>query len=204
LPRGTPSHARVQGRLRQGPWGRSMCTYGITEQLSWARVPTARQRGAPGGKSRRRTPGVWNEANLAELKGHRTEIEGRRQSLLAEREACERRMEAIRAAAQQVEALTDVLCACAPRYRASKPPKSCSPLRRWTFASPGPQDNPRGFRAPSPSSYCANSTSVAYRMFGRRRISCMTAGGMAESTLTTATAMPCGATRPSCMPAMFT
>jgi chromosome segregation ATPase len=45
--------------------------------------------------------------NLAELKGYRTEIEGRRQSLLAEREACERRMEAIRAAVQQVEALID-------------------------------------------------------------------------------------------------
>ena len=29
--------------------------------------------------------------NLAELKGYRTEIEGRRQSLLEEREACERR-----------------------------------------------------------------------------------------------------------------
>jgi hypothetical protein len=45
--------------------------------------------------------------NLAELKGYRTEIEGRRQSLLAEREACERRMEAIRATVQQVEALID-------------------------------------------------------------------------------------------------
>jgi site-specific DNA recombinase len=45
--------------------------------------------------------------DLAELKGYRAEIEGRRQSLLAEREACERRMEAIGAAVQQVEALID-------------------------------------------------------------------------------------------------
>ena len=45
--------------------------------------------------------------NLAELKVYRAEIEGRRQSLLAEREACERRMEAIGAAVQQVEVLID-------------------------------------------------------------------------------------------------
>jgi site-specific DNA recombinase len=41
-----------------------MSTYAITEQLSRERVPTGRERGASGGRSRRRTPGIWNEASL--------------------------------------------------------------------------------------------------------------------------------------------
>jgi site-specific DNA recombinase len=44
-----------------------MSTYGITEELSRERVPTARERGAPGGRSRRRTPGVWNEASIHKI-----------------------------------------------------------------------------------------------------------------------------------------
>lgn len=44
-----------------------MSTYGITEQLSRERVSTARERGAPGGRSRRRTPGVWNEASIHKI-----------------------------------------------------------------------------------------------------------------------------------------
>jgi Recombinase/Recombinase zinc beta ribbon domain len=60
-------HARVQGRLRQGPCGNSMGTYGITEQLSRERVPTVRERSAPGGRSRRRTPGVRNKASIHKI-----------------------------------------------------------------------------------------------------------------------------------------
>jgi site-specific DNA recombinase len=44
--------------------------------------------------------------NLAELKGYRGEIEARRQGLFAEQSACERRLEAIGMALQQVDALT--------------------------------------------------------------------------------------------------
>jgi site-specific DNA recombinase len=44
--------------------------------------------------------------NLAELKGYRAEIATRRQSLQAEHTACQRQLEAIGAAAQQVDALT--------------------------------------------------------------------------------------------------
>jgi site-specific DNA recombinase len=45
--------------------------------------------------------------SLPELKGYRADIDGRRQSLLAEREACERRLEAVGAAVQQIQALID-------------------------------------------------------------------------------------------------
>jgi site-specific DNA recombinase len=44
-----------------------MSTYGITEQLSRERVPTPRERGTSGGRSRRRTPGVWNEASIYKI-----------------------------------------------------------------------------------------------------------------------------------------
>ena len=44
-----------------------MSTYGITEELSRERVPTARERGASGGRSRCRTPGVWNEASIHKI-----------------------------------------------------------------------------------------------------------------------------------------
>jgi Recombinase zinc beta ribbon domain len=44
--------------------------------------------------------------NLAELKGYRAEIATRRQSLQAEHAACQRQLEAIGAAVQQVDALT--------------------------------------------------------------------------------------------------
>ena len=44
-----------------------MSTYAITEQLSRERVPTGRERGAPGGRSRRRTPGIWNEASVHKI-----------------------------------------------------------------------------------------------------------------------------------------
>jgi uncharacterized protein YPO0396 len=44
--------------------------------------------------------------NLAELKGYRAEIATRRQSLQAEHTACQRQLEAIGAAVQQVDALT--------------------------------------------------------------------------------------------------
>jgi len=43
--------------------------------------------------------------NLTELKGYRAEIEARRQSLQAEQAACQRQLEAIGAAVQQVDAL---------------------------------------------------------------------------------------------------
>ena len=57
------------------------------------------------------------------------EIEGRRQSLLAEREACERRMEAIGAAVQQVEVLIDY---CA-RVRAALQSFAAVEKRRRAF-----------------------------------------------------------------------
>jgi site-specific DNA recombinase len=44
-----------------------MSTYAITEQLSRERVPTGRERGASGGRSRRRTPGIWNEASIHKI-----------------------------------------------------------------------------------------------------------------------------------------
>jgi site-specific DNA recombinase len=44
--------------------------------------------------------------NLAELKGYRAEIAARRQSLEGERDACQRQLEAIGAAVQQVDTLT--------------------------------------------------------------------------------------------------
>ncbi|HEX9869097.1 MAG TPA: recombinase family protein, partial [Candidatus Tectomicrobia bacterium] len=44
-----------------------MSTYAITEQLSQERVPTGRERGASGGRSRRRTPGIWNEASIHKI-----------------------------------------------------------------------------------------------------------------------------------------
>ena len=62
----------------------------------------------------------------------------------------------------------------------------------WTDAGVWPAANGRH-----------SSTSLASKRFGSMRISCKTAGGMVESTLTTATAIPCGATRPNCMPAML-
>jgi site-specific DNA recombinase len=44
-----------------------MSTYAITEQLSRERVPTPRERGAAGGRSRLRTPGIWNEATVYKI-----------------------------------------------------------------------------------------------------------------------------------------
>ena len=52
----------------------AMSTYAITEQLSRERVPTGRERGAPGGRSRRRTPGIWNEASIYKIVTNETYI----------------------------------------------------------------------------------------------------------------------------------
>jgi len=52
--------------------------------------------------------------NLAELKGYRDAIEARSQGLLAEQAACQRRLEAIGMALQQVDALTSY---CARVYQ---------------------------------------------------------------------------------------
>ena len=57
---------QVQALLPEGQavaqWDKS-----ITEQLSRERVPTGRERGAPGGRSQRRTPGIWNEASIYKI-----------------------------------------------------------------------------------------------------------------------------------------
>jgi hypothetical protein len=45
--------------------------------------------------------------SLDELKGYRAQIEARRQSLLAEHTVCQRQVEMIGAAVQQIEALTE-------------------------------------------------------------------------------------------------
>jgi site-specific DNA recombinase len=44
-----------------------MTTYAITEQLSRERVPTGRERGASGGRSRLSTPGIWNEGSIHKI-----------------------------------------------------------------------------------------------------------------------------------------
>lgn len=56
----------VSHRLEQWPEG--WLFFQMRGALAeYERVPTGRERGAPGGRSRRRTPGIWNEASVHKI-----------------------------------------------------------------------------------------------------------------------------------------